>query len=633
MRFEDWDVLLFPRDCKIPIKEFKTNCHVVHDTEFAYSHGSFGLPTMTCFMPGLSPGTQFNISLHCWKTPDVSQFTRNYSKHPELVKFEARVLVDGRLIASSSFNRTGPWPQLINHSFEFTKNGDLETLRFPTFRSEMLRQSYWSPADEVGRIKIIISEGFPRDSLTVPIERVKNIVAFSFQHAPLDILESSGIAWPNPSMWRRSPFNPTMPAPSSQRHEAGPEAHLHSPRRRSSYAKATSGSSGFGSGPPGLAQVHANSLLPSMPNTQSLLQRSLAGSSSGFADPFNTQKSDATAYFDISNGFGSGGYGHPVESSKSNYNPTSSRKITGTGKVSRSDASMPDFGLGGSTNAQGMSDSQFMNFPGSNICDTDISIHDPKAPTNTPTTMVGPNFIDDLGIDMSKVGTPGSMSARHLSALVAFHQARGNADILGEADKHSTTDTSMNEFLNSSNTNFSSEFATSLTHSLLNQPHPLPVQAASVPPSALENKSRKETRLNQESPNGTTICADHIEMCNISQSSFSNLDKENQDTSENNSPPSQGAFSGIFSHRSTSTGDFGNELTNVANVFPHSMIDSYTGSDENVSIHVMSGPEKGVKRSRHFTPAGSKVIDNSDEALIRSPRVPVGLDDQFLESI
>lgn len=98
----------------------------------------------------------------------------------------------------------GPWPQLINHSFgsrphgchflcicaltaftDFTKNGDLEVLKFPQFRSEVLRQSYWSPADEVGRIKIIVSEGFPRDSLTVPIERIKNLVAFSFQHAPL----------------------------------------------------------------------------------------------------------------------------------------------------------------------------------------------------------------------------------------------------------------------------------------------------------------------------------------------------------------------------------------------------------------------------------------------------------------
>lgn len=33
MRYEDWDVLLFPvnEDSKVPIKEFKVACHVVHD--------------------------------------------------------------------------------------------------------------------------------------------------------------------------------------------------------------------------------------------------------------------------------------------------------------------------------------------------------------------------------------------------------------------------------------------------------------------------------------------------------------------------------------------------------------------------------------------------------------------------
>jgi hypothetical protein len=68
---------------------------------------------------------------------------------------------------------------------EFSKSGGLQALRFPSFREELLRQSYWSPADDIGRIKIIISEGFPRESLSMPLERVKNIVAFSFQHAPL----------------------------------------------------------------------------------------------------------------------------------------------------------------------------------------------------------------------------------------------------------------------------------------------------------------------------------------------------------------------------------------------------------------------------------------------------------------
>ncbi|KAI1208945.1 uncharacterized protein F4807DRAFT_104609 [Annulohypoxylon truncatum] len=598
MRFEDWDVLLFPRDSKVPLKEFRTNCHVVHDNEFAFTHGSYGLPTMTCFMPGLSPGTPFNISLHSWKTPDISQFTRNYSKHTELVKFEARVLIDGRLVASSSFNRAGPWPQLINHSFEFTKNGDLETLRFPQFRSEVLRQSYWSPADEIGRIRIVISEGFPRDSLTVPIERVKNIVAFSFQHAPLDILESSAIAWPNPSMWRRTPFNPTMPVPA-RHHEDGPDAHLHSPRRRAtSYMKNSSCSSTYNTCPPGFTQEN---LLGSMPNTEALLQRNGAGASSNWADPFSSQKSETTACFDWSNtNFGPIGYNQSTDSNKSSYNSVASRRARGAIKGSRSDISMSDYGLGDPSNTtQGLADNQFIHLSATHLGDIDSSAHDPKAPTNTPTTMAGSNFIDDLNLEASKIGTPGS--------------------------------TSMNEFFNSSNANFSSELATSLTHSLLNQPHPLPVQAGSIAPPAPEVKSRKENRL-QDSPSEDAPVISHVDMRKVSQSSFSNLCKDSRDTSTTNSPPSQGAFSGVFSRRSTSAGDFGSDLTNVANVFTASNVDSHTVSDANPDICLIR-PEKGIKRSRHFTPGSGRVIDDDIDILSNSPRVPVELDDAFAEQI
>jgi len=71
---------------------------------------------------------------------------------------------------------------------ELSKSGELELLKFPAFKKELLSQSYWSPGDDTGRIKVVISEGFPRDSLTMPLERVKNVVAFSFQHAPLGML-------------------------------------------------------------------------------------------------------------------------------------------------------------------------------------------------------------------------------------------------------------------------------------------------------------------------------------------------------------------------------------------------------------------------------------------------------------
>ncbi|KAI1497202.1 hypothetical protein F5X99DRAFT_423687 [Biscogniauxia marginata] len=585
MRFEDWDVLLFPKDSKIPMKEFKTNCHVVHDTEFAYTHGSFGLPTMTCFMPGLSPGTSFNISLHCWKTPEISQFTRNYSKHPELVKFEARVLIDGRLVASSSFNRSGPWPQLINHSFEFTKNGDLEVLKFPQFRSELLRQSYWSPADEVGRIKIVISEGFPRDSLTVPIERVKNIIAFSFQHAPLDILESSGIAWPNPAMWRRGPFNPTMPVPAQQ-HEDGPEAHLHSPRRRTSLMKTASGSGGYSTANLGMTQLNANSFLESMPNTQALLHRNGHGSGSEYTDLLNQQKSDATAYFDWTNNFGPVGYQQTTDAGRSNYNPASNRKAIGSSRVYNSDSSMPDYVLANPNSSHTISEFQQTNFHGTNLEDPDTSSHGPKVPTNTPTAMADASFVDDFDIDVNKIGTPGNTPP-------------------------------TNEFF-SSNTKFSSELATSLTHSLLNQPHPLPVGATNIPLPASEVKSRKENRFNHETPVESTPTVEHNDMRKVSQSAFSNR-----------------SFSGIFSHRSTSGGggDFGNDLTNVAHIFTHPNTESNMSGNlgMNTDIRAGSGSEKAMKRTRHFTPASAKVIDDEDEPRRSSPRVRHGFGDQFSE--
>ena len=53
------------------------------------------------------------------------------------------------------------------------------------FHRELLAQSYWNAGDDLGRIKLVIAEGFPRDSMSMQFERVKNIVLFSFQHAPL----------------------------------------------------------------------------------------------------------------------------------------------------------------------------------------------------------------------------------------------------------------------------------------------------------------------------------------------------------------------------------------------------------------------------------------------------------------
>ena len=68
---------------------------------------------------------------------------------------------------------------------DLDKHGDFEKLKFPSFHKELLSQNYWNAGDDLGRIKVVISEGFSRDGYTYPFERIKNIVSFSFQHAPL----------------------------------------------------------------------------------------------------------------------------------------------------------------------------------------------------------------------------------------------------------------------------------------------------------------------------------------------------------------------------------------------------------------------------------------------------------------
>lgn len=73
-----------------------------------------------------------------------------------------------------------------NSSLDTDKIGTHDLLKFPHFYKEMLSQSWWSAGENTGRIKIIIAEGHVHNNpIASPFERTKNIVSFSFQHAPL----------------------------------------------------------------------------------------------------------------------------------------------------------------------------------------------------------------------------------------------------------------------------------------------------------------------------------------------------------------------------------------------------------------------------------------------------------------
>lgn len=118
MRYQNWDVLVFPDSSKIPMQEFKTSCQVIQDpggfwftscpvldallTCNTESHNAQAnphlLPTVTSFMPGLPPDSPFRISIHCWQNPEVSRYILNLKRPSDGVLFEARIFIDGRIV-------------------------------------------------------------------------------------------------------------------------------------------------------------------------------------------------------------------------------------------------------------------------------------------------------------------------------------------------------------------------------------------------------------------------------------------------------------------------------------------------------------------------------------------------------
>ncbi|KAJ5951746.1 uncharacterized protein N7479_010159 [Penicillium vulpinum] len=220
MRYRNWDVLLFPGGSKVPIQEFKTQCFVTKDKDSPYLHnevflgphahhpnpGIFNqLPVLTTFIPSLPKDTPFQVSVHSWEKPRPSVQIESNMEPEDVLLFEVRIFIDGVFVAGSIYGQRTSWPQIMDLGSNLDRDGNQDTLRFPPFHSEILQQRHWDAGDSQGRIKTVIAEGFSRPNRTPPFERYKHVTVFSFQHAPLDVLEFSDIAWPNPNMWLAMP--------------------------------------------------------------------------------------------------------------------------------------------------------------------------------------------------------------------------------------------------------------------------------------------------------------------------------------------------------------------------------------------------------------------------------------------
>ncbi|EXJ64638.1 hypothetical protein A1O7_00975 [Cladophialophora yegresii CBS 114405] len=246
MRYQNWDVLLFPGDCRTPIQEFDTKCFVLDQNA-----GSIGevaadkhrnpfesmtlVPILTSFVASLERGASFRISIHSWEKPKPSQLLLSYKTPDESALFESRVYLDGVLVAQRMFD-DNVWPEVIGLANGTDRNG--QYLRFPKFHREILQQPDWEPGELIGRIKVVIAEGVLREN-TPPapsaarFDRLRDVVAFSFQHAPQDVLEYSQIAWPNAKMLADVQKKVSRLGPIGSRVFGipGHEAHSHSPQR------------------------------------------------------------------------------------------------------------------------------------------------------------------------------------------------------------------------------------------------------------------------------------------------------------------------------------------------------------------------------------------------------------------
>lgn len=111
MRYQDWDVLLFPsgeESAHVPVKEFKTACYVEHLDSIATT-----TPLLTSFIPTLTRNTPFQISIHSWlKTGPVGVFLRDGTRPKEV--WQVRVVIDGICVRSETLPIDANWPQVIS---------------------------------------------------------------------------------------------------------------------------------------------------------------------------------------------------------------------------------------------------------------------------------------------------------------------------------------------------------------------------------------------------------------------------------------------------------------------------------------------------------------------------------------
>ncbi|KAK5109405.1 hypothetical protein LTR62_007071 [Meristemomyces frigidus] len=207
MRYEDFDVLLFPSGSHVPLREFRTQCFAQQDPRTGVT-----TPLLTCFVPTMTADSAFQISVHSWTKPvaipdslaaaaGVDGGGEGGHSHGAKCLWRVKVVIDGATVASETFGEEGSWPKQMENSCAVGEDGKPLPLSFPRFHRTILSQSHWNACDDLGRVKLELSAGYAvqvhgKEEFVKAVDRV----IFSFQPTPLDILERSGVSWPRANM-------------------------------------------------------------------------------------------------------------------------------------------------------------------------------------------------------------------------------------------------------------------------------------------------------------------------------------------------------------------------------------------------------------------------------------------------
>ncbi|KAJ5481030.1 hypothetical protein N7539_006924 [Penicillium diatomitis] len=237
MRYNVWDVVIYPADTGIPLQEYQVNYQVVQDRDSPYLTNpdlmqralgandvvTWGkVPLITCFIPSMKELVPMQVSIHHWAYPEPTWITLSTMIPGDTLVYGMRVLVDGVCLGGSWFT-----PSLA-HPFTLMNGGQAHgpLLRFPPFHPEVLKMGVGDANASLGRIKVVISEGIARPGWEV-IEPIHDVAIFSFQHVPHVALKSAQIAWPNPYMWGSAAPRWAVHGQrffhKAMAHEAGPE--------------------------------------------------------------------------------------------------------------------------------------------------------------------------------------------------------------------------------------------------------------------------------------------------------------------------------------------------------------------------------------------------------------------------